>query len=381
LKEALYVQPRVRRTEFRHVILEGSHYEIGRQKADLIRHNKELVRCMSSGRFKMTEEEFKESHKLIECSCPGLNEEIMGMADELHISPRDVTFYNASYLKRCHCSQLYVSPSQTLNNHVLVGRNYDFTDKCDDLMLCTVKSTGCYAFIGFSVMLFGYQEGINEHGLTITMTAGGIPVGAGVPPRPPLQTGVQFWVLIRTLLERCATVEEAIELSQDISLCGNTIFLIADEEGNAAIIEYYGAQKHVTHVVKDDASPFLGLFSTNHYISSEMAKCDDKIMENSLVRFNIIKNFFERRKEGIGYSDIENLLSTPYPEGLCLHFYDEYLGTLRSVIYDATEKGLFVSFGSPVKNPRYHINFNSLPRLYEVSIPLEKADSDFWKFI
>jgi predicted choloylglycine hydrolase len=50
------------------------------------------------------------------------------------------------------------------------------------------------------------------------MSAAGGPVGTLPGMRPPAQDGFHFWALLRTILDQCQTVEEAIALTQEFPL-------------------------------------------------------------------------------------------------------------------------------------------------------------------
>jgi hypothetical protein len=47
---------------------------------------------------------------------------------------------------------------------------------------------------------------------------------------------------------------------------------------------------------------------------------------------------------------IRGILSDPYPKGLCFHYYQEFLGTLWSLIFDLNAGTAEICFGSPIVN-------------------------------
>ncbi|GMQ56246.1 hypothetical protein AN1V17_06390 [Vallitalea sediminicola] len=63
-------------------------------------------------------------------------------------------------------------------------------------------------------MQFGRSEGINECGLMVGQTSCGMPVGNMEMMRKPAISGLQFWAVIRSLLENCKDVDEALIISQ-----------------------------------------------------------------------------------------------------------------------------------------------------------------------
>ena len=105
------------------------------------------------------------------------------------------------------------------------------------------------------------------------------------------------------------------------------------------------------------------------------------VIENSLIRNkNIVKLFEEDRR--ISKNDIKNLLSASYPEGLCCHYYKEFFGTLRSMIFDVTDKTIEMTFGSPQANEWQTFSVGVLDAgVTQALLPQEKADRDFYKIL
>lgn len=367
-----------RNVEAYFVTLQGTDYAMGRAQAEMVRRSPGWLQFFRSAPDVMNEEQFKGLASLFERYCPGLNEELQGMADGIEIPARQVMFYLASYFTAGHCSQFAVLPQATADGHVLVGRSYEFGDQQEDFRLTLTRPRGRYAHISNSALLFGRYDGFNEKGLSVTMSAGGIPVGKFEGARPPVQDGFQFWALIRSALENCATVDEAVALCKEMPMAGNPIVIFADKAGNAARAEIYGPQVKVTRAGVDEAQPWI--IATNHFHDAEMLKLQGYVMGNSPVREATIQQFLSNRAPKITRQDVRELLAAPYPQGLTCHYYDEFFGTLRSMIIDLTAGELEMCFGSPLANRWYTFDLVSAPPLaaYGVTLPLEKAEASFW---
>ncbi len=271
-----------------------------------------------------------------------------------------------------------VLPAITENQHVLVGRSYEFGDTVDDLRLCSTHVDGKYAYVGFSTLLFGCNEGMNEHGLAVTMSVGGMPVGVLEGFRPPIQDGVQFWALVRSILEQCQNVDQALRLIDEVPLCGNPNLIVTDRAGNAALIEVFGPHKAVKRI--DGAGPEKYLHSTNHFTLPETRQHSPGVLNHSKVRYQTIQSRLDKASPRINANTIKTLLSTKYPDGLCCHYYDEFFGTLRSIIFDLTTGDMQVCFGSPLANDWHHVDFvPSGATQYEIKLPLEKTPPGFWE--
>jgi predicted choloylglycine hydrolase len=361
------------KTTFRHVVLRGTAYSIGVAQAEQIQGIPGWKQFFESGRAIPQRASLDETVQLMRRYNPAAEEEITGFCDTLKIAAADLIYYASTHLKARHCSHLVALPAVTANGHTLMGRNYDFGDSMDDMRLCSTTITGKYAHIGFSSMFFGRQEGINEHGLAVTASVGGMPVGIMAGLTPPLESGLQFWAQVRAILEECKTVSEAQALFMEIPNCSNPIFLIADASGAAVIAEGYGRHKLVRPVENGWA------VATNHFTSDEMRPFHPQVMTHSVVRAQTASNYLKTAQGQIDSNGIKQLLATPYPHGLACHYYKEYFGTLHSMLFDLNERSVQVTFGSPAVNPWHTFRFGEGDQAqYESTLPLEHSDPQFW---
>ncbi|MBI9045778.1 MAG: hypothetical protein JEZ06_14905 [Anaerolineaceae bacterium] len=368
-----------REVNFHYINLEGSAYQIGLQQAKIAKRTPAFKNFLSSGRGHFSTQEFSNGENLMERFCPGIIAEIQGLADGLDVPIEDIIFFNHSYLLKGNCSHFVVDPSKTVDHQILVGRSYEFGDIADDLRLCNMKVDNKNRLIGSSTLLFGFNEGINEKGLVVTMSAGGIPVGLNEGMTTPIQDGLQFWVAIRALLECCDNVSEALDLVKEIPFAGNPNLILADKTGNAALVEIFGTQKEIIKLDLENEKSFI--HSTNHYTLNKMQTYNKPgIRNHSQVRFDQIQTFLSS-KDVIDKASVKYLLSSKYPDGLCSHYYDEFFGTLRSMVFDPTSSEIDICFGSPAVNTWHKINFSSPSEIFPAKLPLEKTSPDFWKIL
>ncbi len=361
--------------QFGTVVLQGTAYEVGRLQGEVLRSSPGWLHFLQSGKGVLDKETFRHVWQLFDVHLSGVNEEIQGMADAAGVAIEDVIYYTSTYLRTAGCSHCVVLPQATENGHVLVARSYDFGEKADDLRLCTTDIQGRYKHSGFSVMLFGRSEGMNEHGLSVTMSAGGIPVG---PVRPPIQDGFQFWALVRALLERCRDVDEALDFIQDFPLGGNPILLLADRKGKAAMVEVRGAHKAVREIEAGGAEAYL--FATNHYTLGEMMAYQEGRMHNSLVRGRVIEEFLKNEAPQINAEKMKALLGKMYPQGLCCHHYAEFFGCMHAMVFDVTDGTMDVCFGSPNVNAwnTFDVECGTGVQFFDAEIPNIASEADFW---
>ncbi|MOA46540.1 hypothetical protein D3C78_1690670 [compost metagenome] len=103
------------------------------------------------------------------------------------------------------------------------------------------------------------------------------------------------------------------------------------------------------------------------------------LIENSVIRNDMIVGLFERNRR-ISKNNIKELLSTSYPNGLCCHYYSEFFGTLRSMIFDTTDKTIEMTFGSPQANEWHTFSVGTFDiNEMKVLLPQEKTRPDFYK--
>lgn len=297
--------------------------------------------------------------------CPDLNEEIQGFADAVGVPPEQVVYYSFSYQGSRQCSQMAVLPRQTRDGHMYVGRSYEWGFN-DDFRLVTTRVQGRAAHLGFSLLFFGRIDGMNEHGLVVTMSA-------GAPMVPVKEDGIRFWAVIRTLLDRCESVDHALEVLAKIPISFNLNLLLADKSGQAALVEIACSHRAVRRI--GPGSETAVLLSTNHFNHPDMMPYDQGRMWQSVARYQALDRAL-CSGQPIGKEDIRSVLSNPLPDGVCCHYYQDGLGTLWSAIYDVTAGEVEIALGTPRCNPWRKFGLYDPPgtREYNAAFPLECPD-------
>jgi predicted choloylglycine hydrolase len=368
-------RPIIRNVVYTHSVLEGTTYEVGKLQGERMLLNPEAARFFTSpfpGRNPLTPQQAETTLKFFQKHCPGLDEEIHGFADALGVPPEQVVYYAFTYQSGGQCSHFAVLPSISADGHLRVGRSYEYNYDEDDMRLVTTRIQGQAAHIGFSEVLFGRADGINEHGLCATMSA-------GAPTAPTEPGGCMFWAVVRTVLDRCATVDEAIEVVQSIPISFNFNLILADRSGQAALVEIACSHRAVKRIQAN--SPEQKVIATNHYTLPEMKPYDLGRMWNSLLRYRAIRNRLEAMGNQVSSEGIRAILSDRIPQGVCCHHYTDYLGTLWSAVIDVTTGTLDICFGAPTHNPWHTFDLNSPVGVteYAVQLPDEQADPAFFR--
>ena len=104
-------------------------------------------------------------------------------------------------------------------------------------------------------------------------------------------------------------------------------------------------------------------------------------MENSFVRYNTIESRLKQAAPSVTKENVREILTDRYPAGLCNHYFEEFFGTLYSMIFDLTEGRLEVCFGPPDVNEWHVFDLTrpAEPAQYTAKLPQEHADPEFWK--
>lgn len=361
---------------FKHCVIEGTPYEAGKQLGEIFKSDIEFIRFMTTpfdGSEKLTQHQLAKVTELFELYSPGINEEIRGFADAVNAKVEDVVYYFV-YLNNvsCNCSQILLTPQVTEDGHSLLGRNYDF-HWYDKPILIESRIKGQYSQIGFSCQIFGRFDGMNEHGLSITTSAGVI--------NPPYnEEGFVFPFIVRSVLNTCQTVEEAIKLIDTMKIADYRNIIVADRFGKSALIEIAASKKSIKLTGSSKNDKYL--YSTNHYTIPCMKVLGYPVTKHSVVRYEAIRASIEafslRTKE-----ELRKLLSAGMPDGVCCHHYADGMGTLWSMIFDPMEKSAEICFGSPNVNQWRSFYLNSPVGVedYTAVLPNEPADSSFWDTI
>ncbi len=289
--------------------------------------------------------DFGKLQSFLEDHCPGLNEEMRGFADSLGVEANHLLFYNAAYIVPRKCSQMASLSSVTLDKHVYVARSYEWTHTEEDLRLCTTRVKGKARHIGFSIFLFGRADGINEHGVSASFTGGGV---FGVPYK---QRGFENHLVIRSILENCKSVCDAMEFVQNIPVSGFFNLLVADRSNDAALVEFADGACDIKRINND--SDDRCLFSTNHYTlpaTMRYNKLNCGIIGQSKKRYQLLASALKKAAPKISKETLRTILSKKFPEGVCDHYYSNGFGTVWSAIFDLTSVKADICFGAPTHN-------------------------------
>lgn len=382
---------------FTHIVLEGSPYEVGKQQGEELKKDKQRANYLTPTLPFLdgySEREAQRALAYIEKHCPGLREEIQGAADGFGVPVEEIAFLGGKDKKNGsspipvsepasrtsqpggsnHCSQLVVLPSATQDGHLYAAQNTDCGPADLDLRLCTTRVKGKPTHIGFSDMIFGRSVGINEYGLCVTTSW-------GAPMMWPPGEGLPYFALVRALLDRCSNVDEALQALASIPVAWCTNVIVSDPGGEAALIEVAGKDRCLTRIGPGSSDRFL--CATNHYTCSDLHAYTANRRCESVTRRQTIESRLLATTPPVTTEMIRDVLSEPFPQGVCLHHYSEGMGTLWSTIFDVTAMAVDVCFGAPSseKNPWRSFGLRDPIGItqYQAHLPDEAPNPGFWE--
>lgn len=363
--------------------LRGDSYQIGRRLGEIFALSPKRSKLHTTPFPGFQEQDFSQAQALFSRWCPGLNEELTGFADALCAPLSHIFYYAMTYLHP-NCSQLAVLPSRTKNGHPLLARSYEFNDEMEEFTLVKTSVNGKYSHIGTSAVTFGREEGLNSEGLAITMSSCGFPVGAHPQMRRPALAGLQYWAAIRTLLENCRDVKEALSFLNEMPIAYNLNMILADASGHMALVETLDGRFAVKEISDDIPSSPSYLHAANHACLDELSRVEPQVMEHSLVRYQFIDRFMESPDtcDGITSDMLKELLLRSYPSGLCCHYYEDFFGTTKSLILDPADGSLELCWGGREENGwrRYLISEPLQEETGSIQLTIERAPKDLFVF-
>ena len=120
------------------------------------------------------------------------------------------------------CSQVVLPGEQPT-----LVRNYDYDQALFEGVIASTDYSGRRRVLGTSDMLWGLLDGMNEDGLAVSLTFGG---------RPDVGEGFGIPIVLRYVLETCATVEQAVGALRRIPVSQSYNVALVDGGGDHATV-------------------------------------------------------------------------------------------------------------------------------------------------
>lgn len=212
---------------------------------------------------------------------------LRGIAEHFGLDPGDTTLtwdWLGTYDVPAGCSVAFYPGAGTKDGHGVLARNFDFpTATYTQLMglaplpgerplaadpwIVELHPDDGYASVTIGIMdLMGAMDGVNEAGLAVALLADNETPEPEPTGRP--QVGLAEQQVVRYLLDRCATVEEAKEallVAKHYYFFTPCHFVVADRSGEAFVWEH-SPRRNRELIVTTDPATNGRLVCTNHLL-------------------------------------------------------------------------------------------------------------------
>jgi predicted choloylglycine hydrolase len=319
----------------------GSYYDIG------YNNGKYLIPEKENGFPPKFSQEFLEKskayEKVVKDYCPGLLDEMQGMAESSGVDYQElVTFEITPFRIPTQCLNIAIAGKHTKSGKPLFVRNHEWLEEDDkNLRVVTTHPKGKLASYGFTFHwpLLSRYGGTNEAGLTLSSAAGTFHCN---------KPGIMLNVAMRWILDNFKTTEEAVEFLEAMPKVWGVNYLLIDKNNAIAKLETHPENTVVTY-------PDNGFDMTTMYFEHEDMKKYKQdqpgVVKYCESRRKFLDKWFAENKGNITEdSIIEILKNCDNP----LHYHDKApngtYGTCWSWMISPMEKDAFISTGPPCKN-------------------------------
>ena len=233
------------------------------------------------------------------------------------------------------CSTITLPAKAAPDGIARFGRNLDFpglgiADKATVVMIFHPADRYQFAAVTWPGLI-GVLSGMNEHGLTLASMEVGREMG--------LPRAMPYVLLYRTILEKCKTVQEAVDLLEKTPRQTANNLMLMDAAGQRAVVEITPERIVVRHAPEDRP-----LISTNHHRGEDldkhgMCKRYDYLHDEGLKEFGTITP-----------ESIENMLGKVAQGN----------ATLQSMVFEPSTRVLYLAVGTQAtKNPYQRIELGA----------------------
>jgi hypothetical protein len=227
------------------------------------------------------------------------------------------------------CSTVTLPAAAAPDGVARFGRNLDFPsfDVADKASVVLVyRPAGRYQFASIAWPgMTGVLTGMNEHGLTLA--------NMEVSRVPRLPCAMPYTMLYRSVLERCRTVDEAVEFLRATPRQSANNLMLMDAAGTRAVVELTPDGVAVRRGADDAA-----LISTNHQRgqdADEAGRCP---------RYDLLHDESKAQFGGIDVANVEAMLAGASQGKL----------TLQSMVFEPANRVMYLSTGKNAARGEFH---------------------------
>jgi isopenicillin-N N-acyltransferase like protein len=262
---------------------------------------------------------------------PEHRDEVHALAAGTSIDPRQMLlaqcFLDLSPMVAC--STITLPASAAPDGVARFGRNLDFpsfevADKASVVLIYRPQGHYAFASIAWPGMV-GVLTGMNEHGLTLA--------NMEVTRGPRVPSAMPYTLLYRSVLERCRTVEEAIEFLHSTPRQSANNLMLMDAAGARAVVEITPDDVIVRH--SDDNA---ALISTNHQ------RGQDSDTSGRCRRYDYLHEASQAQFGTIDVAGVESMLAGAAQGKL----------TMQSMVFEPANRVMYLSTGKNAADLEYY---------------------------
>ncbi len=330
-----------------HLRLKGSHYEIGVKRGNIFNKG-QLCFPLQLDNFQL--EHGKQSEKILRTFFPEVCEEIRGVSDMIGV---DYSYF-VSWMLCMGCCMYNLEKNVPVEirgctafayskgGKMIYGRNNDLPP-----YLRKGSKSEIYAPKGgnrFNITTSSFingEEGLNEHGLAVAMTF-------VMTKLEKIQAGFNSCFIVRYLLEKADSTEQAIALLSELPIASNCNILLADKSGRMVVVECTPSAKKIREAKKLDEDSIV--CTVNSFISNKMKAYDDSNGNDydSHKRYMVVMDSFTKYIKEDYIETTKQLLKGDYGF-MCQYDNEPDFETVWSSIFDLKTLAIYRAEGDPRK--------------------------------
>lgn len=331
-----------------HSRFNGDHYEMGVKRGKIFNRG-QISFPLQLDEFQL--EHGKQSEAVLRKFFPEVCEEIRGVsdclgADYLHFVSwmlcMGCCMYNLENnipVEVRGCTAFAYSKG----GRMIYGRNNDLPPYLRDGSKSEIYApkNGNKFHITTSSFING-EEGLNEHGLAVAMTF-------VMTNLKKIQAGFNSCFIVRYLLEKANSTEQAISLLMDLPIASNCNILLADKEGRMVVVECTPSVKKIREAETFDNGRIV--CTVNSFISDEMKPYDDADGNDydSHKRYEVVMESFSSGCIRDDYVETTKQLLRGDYGFMCQYDNEPDFETVWSSIFDLENLSIYRAEGDPRK--------------------------------
>ena len=326
-----------------HLRLKGDHYQMGVKRGKIFQKSN-ITFPLHLDDFQL--EHGRKSERILKEYFPEVCEEIKGVSDTIGVSYLPFVLcmgccmYNLEdnipvEIRGC------TAFAYSKNNNIIYGRNNDLPPYLKKGSKSEIYSplNGNRFNITTSSFING-EEGVNEHGLAVAMTF-------VMTSLKNIQAGFNSCFVVRYLLEKANSTENALFLLMKLPIASNCNILIADKSGEMLVVECTPYEKRIREAVSIDDAKIV--CTVNSFTSDEMKQHDAAKGNDyqSAKRYRTVMENFSTHIKGNLIEATQQLLRGNF--GFMCQYDEPDFETVWSSIFDLKKLMIYRAEGDPRK--------------------------------